>query len=398
MDISFRLWQKGFFICSPEKSIVPTFDDVSQFQETLEARSNFEAIDLYPRDGDTQLSATEVQIATLARAEPEGVVLFGSGMSAIETAIIASVSQEEHRSSGVTTIAHGRELYGQSLEYLNRYLGNQGVRLVSFDSGSAESVDNVLERHRPDVVFAETVGNGPNVPVLNIEALQDSLEAHVPQAITILDNTLPLSTELPISDRATISEKLITVESATKSYTFNTETAGLVSSSNKEIMNTIRSLRRTIGSRPGVASSRLIQTLLPKTVEQFDNRNREIYRNTGLIALYLFEAQQQGADVFVAHPSLDSHPNQTYVKDYHGSDISPVLFLQCIGQDNQFEVASRLWQNERVQEQAKIGQSFGFDDARILPDEHGPYVRIAGGASTDANKLGQALEEAILNK
>ena len=316
-------------------------------------------------------------------------------MTAVQAAVAVALrtgADEQH------VLAHGRELYGQTLVHINTDLKKAGVRLVTFDSGDPSSVERVLEKHNPSIILAETIGNGPNVPVLHLASLRKNIQQYAPKSITILDNTLPLSTSLPLGEQLQVNDQILVAESATKSYTFNKELAGLVYSPNQELIDTTREYRRTTGGRPGVASSEHIQSLLPASVEEFDARNRALYKKTGELALHLYEAEKEGADFVVAHPTLTSHPAHEYTTDHYPNGATPLFFLQCLGTDDQFALATRLWRDERVREHMDIGQSFGFDRARMLPDEHGPYVRIAAGANTDTERLGEALKEAALIK
>lgn len=350
---------------------------------------------MYPRDGTIQLCEVEAELAKFARVEDRELVLFGSGMAAVEAGLKVAKRQKKDEP---LVVAHARELYGQSLVHLNEDIQANGVRLVSFDSGSVDSVEQVLGKHKPNIIFAETAGNGANVPVLDVVAFRDSVAKHSQEAVVLLDNTLPLSTALPLGEQLAENDNILVVESATKSYTFNNETAGLIYSKNPELIYAARQVRRTSGGRPGVASSEFIQRLLPESVEAFDERNKLLYKNTGELALHLFDAEQQGADFVVSHPSLASHPNHKYASLHYPSGVAPLLFLQCTGDADQFELKDRLWQHRGVRQNAELGQSFGFDTARILSDEHGPFVRVSAGAYTDTEALGTALKEAALNK
>lgn len=342
-----------------------------------------------------QLCEVEAELAEFARVEPKDLVLFTSGMTGLEAALKVAKRQKKEEPH---VVAHARELYGQSLEHLNEDIKASGARLISFDSGDPNSVEQVLEKHQPNIIITETVGNGANVPVLDVESFRQSVARHTPDAVVILDNTLPLSTALPLGEQLSEEDNILVVESATKSYTFNNETAGLIYSKNPDLIHVARKVRRTSGGRPGLASSEFIQSLLPESVEAFDERNKLLYKHTGELALHLFEAEQQGADFIVSHPALDSHPNSGYANRHYPNGAAPLLFLQCTGVADQFELKDRLWQHHAVRANAELGQSFGFDTARILADEHGPFVRVSAGAQTDTEVLGTALKQAALRK
>lgn len=359
----------------------------------MAARRSFEPVDLYPRDGTLLLNDAENQAAELARVDSKNLAIVNSGMLAVKTAV--EVALDEFKGSQNITVAHARQMYGQTINYLANSVSRTGVELVSFDSGDIGSTERVINKYQPQIVIAETIGNGPDVPILDLERLKQSVDSYDSKTVTILDNTLPLSTALSLAENVATDENVLIVESGTKSYTFNQELSGLIYSNNSQLMTRVRESRRTSGAMPGIGSLEKIKDLLPSSVEAFDERNRSIYRSTAVLAQSLASAESQSGDYLVSHPVLRDCSSRS---DESLSQATPVFFLQCTGQDNQFELASRLWKNETVRKQAKIGQSFGFDKARILPDEYGPYVRIAGGAEIDSEALGQALKEAALNK
>lgn len=374
---------------------VPCFGDVTELRAGLEAKQEFAPVDLYPRDGTFQLSDTETKMAHLARADYDKLVLFNSGMSAVKAAVEVALDQTTNGETPV--LAHSRQLYSQSATFLNNYLQRRGVKLVSFDSGCPRSTGQIIEKYQPNVILTETVGNGPDVPVLDAGSFRSTVAQHSPDSIAILDNTLPLSTALPLGEQLTDDERVLVVESGTKAYTFNTELSGLIYGKNSQLLRAVRQYRRTTGIMPGLASLDRIQTLLPETREAFDERNRRLFAVTGALALSMFEAEQAGADFIVSHPVLPTHENQKLVSKNFPDGATPLLYLQCTGESDQFSLAQRLRDNPIVRKHADLGQSFGFDRTRILPDEYCPTVRISGGAYTDTDELGPALRDAALN-
>jgi cystathionine beta-lyase/cystathionine gamma-synthase len=374
---------------------VPCFDTIEALQQGLDAKANFEAVNLYPRDGTAKLSQAESQAAHLARVEHNELLLFNSGMSAVKVAV--EVALDEARSDEAPVLAHSRQLYSQTGNFLNSYIARRGVKLVSFDAGCPESTSHIIEKHRPNVILTETVGNAPDVPLLDVDGFRHTVSESAADPVVILDNTLPLSTALPLGEMLDEEENVLVVESGTKAYTFNTELSGLIYSKNNQLLQAVRQYRRTTGTMPGLGSLDRIHALLPETREAFDTRNHRLFAKTGALALSLYEAEQQGADFIVSHPSLQSHANSEYSDGQYQLGSSPVLFLQCTGGADQFTLAQRLWEDQAVRQHAELGQSFGFDRTRILPDEFAPTVRISGGAFTNTDELGPALSRAALN-
>lgn len=373
---------------------VPCFESIDALREGLAAKSVFEAIDLYPRDGSIKLCEAEEQVGNLARTTGRETVLFASGMTAVTNSIevaLQSCDSEE------PVLAAGQQQYSQTGNFLQNYLPKRGVRVVRFDSGSPVHIKHVVERLNPDVIFSETVANGSDIPVLDVDNLLDTVSAQKKEPIVVLDNTLPLATGLPLGEKLKPEDNAIIVESATKSYTFNNELLGIAYSKSPELVEELRRYRRTAGTMPGLAGVERILSLIPESTEAFDERNLKLFHNAGRLARRLYEAQQAGGDFIVSHPTLPTHDNQELAKGLPDGG-SPVLFLQCISCADQFDLAARLWDNPAVRDNADVGQSFGFDRARILPDESSRVVRISAGAYTDCDALGDALYEASLKK
>lgn len=375
---------------------VPCFKSVEALQDGLAAKREFLPVDLYPRDGTIELCKLEARVAHLARSKAAELVLFNTGMSAVQAAIEVILDREGllARDRRAPVLAYSRQPYSQTAKFLAKRMKCRGIKVIGFDCGSAESIKRVIDAHKPDIIFAETVGNGPDVPVLDAESLRAIVTRQLPASTLILDNTLPLSTALPLAETFREGERLLVIESGTKSYTLNSEIMGLIYTAHPGLLKDLRTYRRETGTMPGLGSLDRIGSILPKAKRAFDERNRRLYQNTQDIALAIYEPGVAEIDWAVAHPALPTHRNHKFVEEHYPHGVTPLFFLQCTGAADQFELARRLWEHPGVRKHADLGQSFGFDRARILPREDAPAVRIAGGAHTNAAELGKALKEA----
>lgn len=366
--------------------VVPAFESVEDLQAALVEKNDFGRIDLYPRDGTVLLSETEERIAELTRVGGDELVLCVSGMAAVVGAIEASLGEDTR------TVAFPEQAYSQTGRYASEYLAKtRGIKTVRFDSGSTTSIDSVLRRHQPDIVVAETVGNGPDVPVLDLGGLFGLQSLEELQPTVILDNTLPLSTRLPLGDILEKHPNVLGVESGTKSYTFNQELCGFVYGKNADAIHRVRQYRRTVGITPNVAGIQRVSDLLPASLDEFDQRNRAIFGRTSHLAEGAYVATKDSSKFIVSHPCLPNHPNSRSLSEAS----TPVFFIQCIGEEDQFDLTRRLWSQPVIREECELGQSFGFDKTRILPNESYPCVRIAGGANSEIVRLGEAFHEAL---
>jgi len=382
--------RKDIFISSPETlNARQDFQDSSELRAANIIRKEFGPGEFYPRDGTIKLGEIEARSAYFAGVEPAELVALGSGMAAIDTAV--QVALQNAPEDELAVVAHARGLYIQSAILLN---SQRHVKTVTFDSGDSTSVENVIEKHAPEVIFAETVGNGSEVPVLDVPFLFDSIRRHSPESTLILDNTLPLATACPVAEILDEDSNILVVESGTKAYTFNKELAGWIYSKNPELINQVRAFRRMKGNGPGVATQERTLELLADTREEFDARNLKLYENAGSLALALAEVQEDTGFV-VAHPSLASHPNYEYAKKHFPRGLAPLLFLNGDFTADHYQFADDLRSHPTVQEHTRMVQSFGWDDTSILPYEGAPMIRISPGANTDAEVLGTAFQQAV---
>lgn len=373
---------------------VPCFESVEDCQQSLQARHTFEPVDLYHRDSSLESFDLERRISKLTRSGASETVIFASGMTAVTSAIAAGVAQAKAENP---VIACAQQTYGQTRRYVEEHIGqDRGARVFWFDSGDIATVQRVLETRQPDVIVSETIGNGPDMPVLDISNLFKHIRAQKKRPITILDNTLPLSTRLPLHEYVSEDDAVIVAESGTKSYTFNEELLGIAYSKNPELIMRMRQHRRTLGAAPGVYSQHAINKLLPDSPSVFDTRNQRIFENNTVLAEILHEASSE-AGFYVSHPSLPTHDNHSLAIEQELTDASPILFITSTSGLNQFQLSKKLYSSEVVREQADISQSFGFDRTKIFPDEYSPSVRISCGYDTDVQRLGKALIEACVS-
>ncbi len=382
--------RKGFLM--PKHETVPSFESMEALQRGLAQKDRFEQCDLYPRDGQEVLGEAEETASRLIGTTPDQTLIFNNGMAAIDTAVEAALYHEGME--GESVIAVSAILYAQSGVRLQNY-GRLGIDVAKFDSGCASNTQQILDKG-PAVVFAETVGNGPGTPVLDHRLLLEATRDEECSPVIILDNTLPLSTGLPLAEQLNEDDKVIVVESGTKSYTQNAEISGIAYTKHPELLLALKTLRRDKGTIPGVGSTERIKLLLPESKRSFDARNKDLFKNTSILAHFLDEIANETKDFVVSNPALESHDNYELSKELNLPDGgSPVLFLQPTMLGMHVELATKLWSNPKVHEHAELGQSFGFDKTRILYDDRSGTVRIAGGSDTDAEALGEAFKEAL---
>ena len=363
---------------------------------------------LYPRDGSASVTDVEEAISQLTIPGQEFNVVVSSGMAAINGALEFALTERGKELGEPPKLVHAIEGYSQSLASF-RSLKYMGVRVEGADTGN-DSIEKVVAEKEPDVLFAETVANTPAMPVFHVHdmlRISRTIQAYNGEGlIMVWDNTPLLSTGQNFADILTPDDRVLIVESATKGPMHNSDHLGVVYSKNPDLMEAFRKFKATKGMVTSAGADRGILRTIEATTPGFHERNRALMASTGKIAVGLAEAaelsQNDTAQGFtVTFPGLEDHPDHEYAVEHLRDGISPVVFMACKGFDPELarQLLIRVSEHPRMREQIKegqifLGQSFGFDTARLLYDRHAPYVRVAGGYNIDSDALAGALKEA----
>lgn len=132
---------------------------------------------VYTRHGNPTVRALEVAVAALE--ETEDAIAFGSGMAALQAAILNEVQAGDR-------VVAGRDLYGATQALLSQVFGTLGVKTTFVDVLDLDQVERTLAEVRPRVLLCETISN-PLVRVADIPALVEL--AHRQRAKVVIDNT-----------------------------------------------------------------------------------------------------------------------------------------------------------------------------------------------------------------
>jgi cystathionine beta-lyase/cystathionine gamma-synthase len=116
---------------APVSPSVPSFKSAELLQQGLEAKSNYEYVDLYPRDGSVALGEVEDRIAKLAGVEDGRVLAYSFGMNAVCAAIDMAVHLKSD-GERFPTIACGQDTYSQTRKFLNRYYNGKRGKVLFF--------------------------------------------------------------------------------------------------------------------------------------------------------------------------------------------------------------------------------------------------------------------------
>lgn len=373
---------------------VPSFKDLDDVLAAQAAKRNHEPRDLYPRDGSLGLFALEQQIAGYLSVRTDSLLLYNTGMSALVDAL------EVNNPTSGTKIIRGAQHYSQAGGYISQDLKARGVRSYSVDPGLIEDLDRVLTQHEPDTIFLETVTNGSEMAVLDIEQFLklDSLARIDP--VIILDHTLPTSSGKCLAEIIACSQRrVIGVESGTKFIGMNTEMSGIAYTNNDELLAKLKKRRQRTGSLLSSSAVETIQRVMPIDAYAYNKRNVGVLRNTSRLAQACYSAERSKgsfqAGFIVTYPNLPSHPQFEYSRTTYPDGAAPVFFIQLTDfrENGHHELTRALWENNTIRAMCELGQSFGFDKSRIWPDDNAPVVRISGGTYTEDES--QRLENAF---
>lgn len=369
---------------------VPNFSYLSldAFREGIAAKDAYlyDKHNLYPRDGFSSLARLEKHLAQLVGLDDGHVLLTTTGMSAIVTAI-----EIENLTKG-DVIVHGFQSYSKSREYIEKDLRPRGILSIGVRISNLDTIASAINAHRPKVVFFETVSNGTEAEILDIEGFLKLPVLREANPVIVLDNTLPTDSNLPLAHLIKQTDlRIVGVESGTKSYALNQDLAGIIYTYDRDLFKKLQGKRRR-GDSPGLSLVKTLEGVIPPTKEQFDRENRTIAKNTAALALACWNAADSKR-IMIVHHGLPDHPQSNLANALYPNGASPVFFIlsqpQWQGSENDVSVEAIARTLETVllangllsDKDFYFAQSFGFNKTGIsvVPDS---YIRIAGGLET----------------
>ena len=239
----------------------------------------------YGRYGNPTEKVVEKRLANLEGAED--CVVFGSGMSAIITSILALVRSGDH-------IIITDDAYKKTLEFCSSYIQRFGVDCTIVPFGNYAAIDGAV---RPKTKFI--ISESPTNPYLNIfdlDKLRKIKEKH--NILTIIDSTFAT----PMNQRPLEFGVDLVMHSCTKYLAgHNDLMAGAILGS-KKLIDPIRDLHKAMG---GVIDPHCCYMLL-RGMKTFPLRMATHNESTMKVAKYL-ESHPMIKKVY--YPGLPSHPH-----------------------------------------------------------------------------------------
>ncbi len=274
----------------------------------------------YGRYGNPTEKVAEQRLADLEDAQD--CVVFGSGMSAVVTTILALVRSGDH-------IVITDDAYKKTLEFCSSYIQRFGVTCTIVPFGDYNALDNAV---KPNTRFI--ISESPTNPYLNIfdlERLHDIAKKH--NILTLIDGTFAT----PMNQRPLDFGVDLVIHSCTKYLAgHNDILAGSVLGSEK-LISQIRDLHKAMG---GVIDPHCCYLLL-RGLKTFPLRMAAQNNTAMTVAQYL---EKHPAVKRVYYPGLPSHPHHDIAKKQ----------MSGFGGVITFDIKGRLAQAKRFLDSLKL--------------------------------------------
>ncbi len=253
----------------------------------------FENVDTkrYPRYFNTPNQ--EALCKKIARLEKgDAALIFGSGMAAISTSLLAFLKKGDH-------IVLQRTLYGGTANLVNEEFNKYGIEYSFVDSQKVSGFEEKIQNNTK-VIYIET----PSNPLLTITDIKEvSSLAKKKGIITMIDNTFAS----PVNQNPIELGIDIVIHSATKYLGGHSDIlAGAVVSSEKHIEQ-VFNLAKNLGG----SLSDFTVWMLERSIKTLGLRIKHQNKNAKQIAKWLEKHPDVKA---VYYPGLKSHPDYTIAK------------------------------------------------------------------------------------
>jgi cystathionine beta-lyase/cystathionine gamma-synthase len=263
-------------------AVTYTYDDMNALSGALHENRGY----CYARYSSPTISALEKAVAELEGTED--AVAYASGMGAIH-GVLAQANITAAR-----PVLSARNIYGATDTLLRRMFAASGA-LQFAEITDLPAVREAIERHRPRVVFLETISN----PLLKIPDIPQIAEwAHAQDAVVVVDNTFAT----PYLYRPAADGIDTVVHSATKYLGGHGDVLGGMVATNSGRAHELRLQQRSFGANLGPFEAWLVL----RGIRTLPLRMREQCTNALHISQWL---GSQAEITRVIYPGLPQHPD-----------------------------------------------------------------------------------------
>ncbi|MCP4643148.1 MAG: PLP-dependent transferase [bacterium] len=244
----------------------------------------------YGRYGNPTELVAERRLAALGNAED--CVVFGSGMSAIITTILALVRSGDH-------IVITDDAYKKTLEFCSAYLQRFGVDCTIVPFGDYEALERAITE-KTRFIFSESPTN-PYLNIFDLERLYTIAKKH--KVLTLIDATF----STPLNQRPLDFGVDLVLHSATKYLAGHNDILAGAVLGRTELVDEIRALHKATG---GVIDPHCCYLLL-RGMKTFSLRVQK-HNETAMTVAQALEAHPAVKRVY--YPGLESHPHYDIAK------------------------------------------------------------------------------------
>ncbi|NQX85605.1 MAG: PLP-dependent transferase [Flavobacteriaceae bacterium] len=230
------------------------------------------------------------KIAALEQAE--SAMIFGSGMAAISTTLLAFLKAGDH-------IVLQNDIYGGTRNFIETQCDNYSIEYTFTKDLSLEDFDSCIKSNTK-IIYIETPSN-PLLKLVDIEAVSNLAKSK--GVLTVIDNTFAT----PINQQPITLGIDIVIHSATKYFGGHSDIcAGAVAASQQHI-DAIWQLGINLGGN----LSDFTVWMLERSMKTLALRVKAQQRNAKRLAKFL---QAHSSIENVNYPGLKSHPNYNLAK------------------------------------------------------------------------------------
>ena len=252
---------------------------------------SYEETDRYPRYFNTpnQVGLAK-KIAALEGAEAG--LIFGSGMAAISTALLAFLKKGDH-------VVLQNDLYGGTTNLVVEHFENYGIEYAFAQGLEAEDFEAKIQENTK-VIYVETPSN-PLMKLVDLAAIARLAKKH--DLVSMIDNTFAS----PVNQNPIAFGIDVVLHSATKYLGGHSDILAGAAACSAAHMEKIFAVAKSLGGN----LSELSIWLLERSIKTLSIRVKQQNENALALAHYL---ETHSAVEKVHYPGLPSHPDHALAK------------------------------------------------------------------------------------
>ena len=252
---------------------------------------SYEETDRYPRYFNTpnQVGLAK-KIAALEGAEAG--LIFGSGMAAISTALLAFLKKGDH-------VVLQNDLYGGTTNLVVEHFENYGIEYAFAQGLEAEDFEAKIQENTK-VIYVETPSN-PLMKLVDLAAIARLAKKH--DLVSMIDNTFAS----PVNQNPIAFGIDVVLHSATKYLGGHSDILAGAAACSAAHMEKIFAVAKSLGGN----LSELSIWLLERSIKTLSIRVKQQNENALALAHYL---EAHSAVEKVHYPGLPSHPDHALAK------------------------------------------------------------------------------------